>query len=151
MRDIVWGNAGQRTGRRGVIVFGVAVLAGLVLALSAAAAPRDSIRVVLAQHILVGQKTVIKLTGHASGTKPEVWLYAQPQKCPSTFAAELKFNNETIFIDGGHVKGHYTYKDPIAFSNTHGPLNFCAYLTSFSPDFSYINEAHDSLRFRIPS
>jgi hypothetical protein len=132
----------------------VAVVGGasLALALAAVAAPRDSIKVVLAKHIPVGKPTVIELTGYASGKKPTVWLYSQPQKCPKTFAAETKFSNQTIWIDGGRVNGHYKYKDPIGFpESTKGAMNFCAYLVSFGPAFNYIDEAHDSLRFRIPS
>jgi hypothetical protein len=74
-----------------LIVLGMAGLASLLLAVSGVAAPRDSIKVVLAKHILVGRPMVIKLAGYASGKKPEVWLYSQPQKCPSTLTAELKF------------------------------------------------------------
>jgi hypothetical protein len=135
-----------------LIVLGMAGLGSLVLAVSVVAAPRDSIKVVLAKHILVGRPMVIKLAGYASGKKPEVWLYSQPQKCPSTLTAELKFGNQTIWIDGGRVNGHYEYKDPIKYpESTHGALNFCAYLTYFGPSFSFVTSAHDSRRFRIPS
>jgi hypothetical protein len=147
----VRGNQGHRTGLRGLIAVGAAALASLILVLSAMAVPRDSIRVVLAKHIVLGQKTVIELAGYASGKKPEVWLYSQPQKCPSTLTAEVKFSNETIWIDGGRVNGNYKYKDRLFPSSTHGALNFCAYLTSFGPTFNFITLAHESLRFRIPS
>jgi len=137
---------------RGLVVLGVCGVASLVLVLSANAAPHYSIRVVLAKHILVGQRTVIELAGYASGKKPEVWLYSQPQKCGKTLTAEDKFNNQTIWIDGGRVNGNYKYKDKIAFpESTHGALNFCAYVTSFGPSFNYITLAHESRRFRIPS
>jgi hypothetical protein len=149
---VVRGRNPRRTLLRGLIVLGLAGLASLVLSFSAAAARSDSIKVVLAKHIRVGQPTVIELAGYASGKKPEVWLYSQPQKCPSTLNAEIKFSNETIWIDGGRVNGHYKYKDPIKYpESTHGRLNFCAYLTYFGPDFSFITSAHESRQFRVPS
>lgn len=130
----------------------LAGVASLMLALSATAAPHASIKIVLPKHILVGKRIVIELTGDAAGFKPEVSLYSQPQKCRSSFTAENKFRNPTIFVDGGHVKGHYVYKDPADFAQgTHKSLYFCAYLTSFTPSFSYITQAHASVRFHVPS
>jgi hypothetical protein len=96
------------------------------------------------------QRLTIVLTGYASGKRPLVWLYSQPQKCPSTLTAEVKFKNPTIWITGGKVHGNYRYRDPIGLpSPTKGRQSFCAYLTSFAPAFSYITEAHESLRFKI--
>jgi hypothetical protein len=125
--------------------------ASLMLTLGADAAPHNSIHLVLPEHIPTTKRLTIVLTGYASGTKPEVWLYSQPQRCPSTLTAEVKFNNQTIWISGGPVHGHYRYKDPVGFpSPTHGSQNFCAYLTSFSPTYSFITEAHHTVRFKIP-
>jgi hypothetical protein len=136
--------------RRAIGVLGAVLLAALALALAATAAPRDSIRLVLPKKLVSTRRETIVLTGYASGKTPLVWLYSQPQKCGSTLAAEDKFNNQTIWITGGHVNGHYRYKDPVGFlTPTKGRQNFCAYLTSFTPTFSYITEAHESVRFKI--
>jgi hypothetical protein len=75
------------------------------------------------------------------------------ERCRSSFTAEVKFHNPTIWIDGGHVHGNYRYTDKVAgFSKpTHSPQHFCAYLTSFSATFTYITEAHQSVRFSVSS
>jgi hypothetical protein len=133
-----------------------AALAMLCVLLSGAAAtatPRDSINLqVLPKPFHVGRVT-ITLTGYASGKKPEVTLYSSPQACRSSFTNEDKFRDLTIWIDGGHVHGNYRYTDKVAgFSKpTHGAQHFCAYLTSFTPAFSYITEAHQSVSFSVTS
>jgi hypothetical protein len=130
----------------------VSLCAGLFAA-TTAAAPRDSIKLlVLPKPLHVGRVTIL-LTGYASGTKPEVSLYSSPQACRSSFTNETKFHDLTIWIDGGHVHGNYRYTDKVAgFSEpTHGAQHFCAYLTSFTPKFSYITQAHESMRFSVTS
>src|ERR1700752_1512959 len=104
--------------RRTIALLGSVSLAALApaLAATAAAAPRDSIKLVLPRQIHTGTRLTLVLTGQASGKKPEVWLYAQPQKCATTLTAEVKFRNLTIWISGGHVHGHYRYTDPVGFS-----------------------------------
>jgi hypothetical protein len=123
----------------------------VLFAAVSAAAPRDSIKLLaLPKPLHVGRVTII-LTGYASGTKPEVSLYSSPQPCRSSFTNEAKFHDLTIWIDGGHVNGNYRYTDKVGgFSKpTHGSQHFCAYLTSFTPKFSYITQAHESVRFSV--
>ena len=131
----------------------LALLCAGLFAATTAAAPRDSIKLaVTPKPFHVGGVTIL-LTGYASGKKPEVSLYSSPQPCRSSFTNEAKFHDLTIWIDGGHVHGNYRYTDKVAgFSKpTHGPQYFCAYLTSFSPTFTYITEAHESMRFSVSS
>lgn len=121
-----------------------------LFAATAAAAPRDSIKLVLPKHLHPGVRVALVLTGYASGKRPEVSLYSQPQPCRSSFTSENKFHNPTIWIDGGHVNGHYRYTDRVGFSeSTTSKRHFCAYLTSFTPTFSYITEAHEALHFDV--
>jgi hypothetical protein len=140
--------------RRPIKALSAAVLALLCVGLSAAAtaaAPRDSIKLLVTpKPFHVGGVTIV-LTGYASGKKPEVTLYSSPQPCRSSFTNEAKFHDLTIWIDGGHVHGNYRYTDKVAgFSKpTHGTQHFCAYLTSFSPKFSYITQAHESVPFSV--
>ncbi len=137
-----------------MVVVGLAAFACLMSALPSIAAPRNSIKVVLPKQFLLGHGGVIELTGYASGTTPTLWLYSQPQRCPSTLTAETNISDVTIWIGLGHrVKdGRYKYRYPVdAQGSTHGAMNFCAYLTNPGPNFSYITSAHASLRFRIPS
>ncbi len=131
----------------------LALLCVLMSGAAAAATPRDSIKLlVLPKPFHVGRVTIV-LSGYASGTKPEVTLYSSPQPCRSSFTNEAKFHDLTIWIDGGHVHGNYRYTDKVAgFSKpTHGTNYFCAYLTSFTPAFSYITQAHESVRFSVTS
>jgi hypothetical protein len=136
---------------RALSAAGLAVLCVTLGAAAAAATPRDSLKLVLPKHLHTGMNATLVLAGYASGTKPEVSLFSQPQPCASTFTAEVKFHNLTIWVEGGHVKDHqYRYKDPVGFSkSTRGSQNFCAYLTSFSSTFSYITEAHETVRFNV--
>jgi hypothetical protein len=143
---------GLRHPTRALSAVALAPLCVALAASAAAATPGDSIKLVLPKQLHKGMTVTLVLKGYASGTKPEVSLYSQPQPCAKSFTNEIKFHNLTIWIDGGHVRGNYRYTDRVGFATpTHGTQNFCAYLTSFTPTFSYITKAHESVRFSVSS
>src|SRR5580704_7957527 len=95
--------------RRPIKLLSAVVLALLCVGLFAAAtaaAPRDSIKLLVTPKPLHVGRVTILLTGYASGKKPEVSLYSSPQPCRSSFTNEAKFHDLTIWIDGGHVHGN---------------------------------------------
>jgi hypothetical protein len=117
----------------------------------AAATHRDSVRIVLAAHIRVGEPTTIQLVGFAA-QRASVELYSQPRRCPRTLTAEFKVSDVKIWVGGRTVDGHYSYRDPVSQpASTRGPQWFCAYLSySDSGATTTVTAARESLRFRIP-
>jgi hypothetical protein len=126
-------------------------LGGLGAAGQSAAAPRNSIKIVLPRHIKVGKPATIRLTGFASAHY-QVALLSDRGRCRRTFTAEGNLGNVGIWIDGNFVHGHYTLGKFVPYpSSTHGRTYFCAYLIKNNLNGTSTTIARSSLRFRIPS
>ncbi len=128
-----------------------AALGGLGAAGPSAAAPRNSIKIVLPRHIKVGKPATIRLTGFAS-SHYQVALLSDRGRCRRSFTAEGNLGNVSIWVDGNFVHGHYKFAKFVPYpSSTHGRMYFCAYLTQGKLNGTITTIARTSLRFRIPS
>jgi hypothetical protein len=143
-----------RERRRGVMAAAVGVtvaLGGLGAAGQSAAAPRNSIKIVLPRHIKVGKPATIRLTGFAS-RKYQIALLSDRGRCRRSFTAEGNLGNVGIWVDGNFVHGHYRFAKFVAYpESTHGRTYFCAYLIQNNLNGTSRTIARGSLRFRIPS
>jgi hypothetical protein len=116
-----------------------------------AAAPRNSIKIVLPRHIKVGKPATIRLTGYASG-KYQINLLSDPRRCRRSVTAEGDLGDVGIWVDGNFVHGHYKFAKFVPYpSSTHGRTYFCAYLIRTNLNGTSTTVARSSLRFRIPS
>jgi hypothetical protein len=126
-------------------------LGGLGAAGQSAAAPRNSIKIVLPRHIKVGKPATIRLTGFAS-THYQVDLMSDRGRCKRSFTAEANLGNVGLWVDGNFVHGHYKFAKFVAYpTSTHGRMYFCAYLIQSNLNGTTTTIARSSLRFRIPS
>lgn len=120
-------------------------LASLASAVVAAAATRDSIKIVLPTTIPSGT-VKMSITGDASGSGRSVWLVSTRSSCVTNFNVE-SHRNVTVWISGQAVHaGTYRvkYLPHITGVSVKG-VHFCAYLTLFTTSDTFVTKAFESL------